>query len=172
LRLDFSFSGAPAGVEVDDAERPFCLCDGRVVRHGRNADWDPLFELDRLPASHGALKVLGNVHTLRLCEGTEVPSDCARLLGGVHICVFHAHRDILFRTAAACIGNTGRALVEAHATHGTNATMQFATQLPWTAYVAVVASWHLASPGSLRGAQTTRRAFFSAPIFFFFFEKK
>jgi hypothetical protein len=47
-------------------------------------------------------------------------------------------RDILFRTAAACIANTGRALVAAHATHGTNAMMQFATQLLWTAYVAVV----------------------------------
>ena len=47
-------------------------------------------------------------------------------------------RDILFRTAAACIANTGRALLEASAAHGTNAMMQFATQLLWTAYVAVV----------------------------------
>jgi hypothetical protein len=85
LRLDFSFSGAPAGTELDDSERPFCLPDGRVVRHGSDAEWDPDFEPDRLPASQGALKTLGNVHTLRLCEGTEITEEYARLLGGVQV---------------------------------------------------------------------------------------
>jgi hypothetical protein len=47
-------------------------------------------------------------------------------------------RDILFRTAASSIEKTARALRESHCNYGSNALMQFATQLLWTAYFAVV----------------------------------
>lgn len=47
-------------------------------------------------------------------------------------------RDILLRTAAASIERTARALRDAHCAHGSNGMMQFATQLLWTAYYAIV----------------------------------